>query len=111
MGVYTDQDLDELVRANLKLTQENNKMLKAMRRSVIYGRIFRVLFWLLLLGGSYVVYYVFLEPYVVKISQVYEQVQGIQSTMTGTASSSTSSSTSESFKSWAVGEAQKFLKK
>lgn len=103
MGVYTDEDIQELVRANLKLTQENNRMLHAMRRDVWVGRIARVLFWLVLLVASYVVYYVFLAPYLEQVQQIYSQVQGI----TGQMATSTSDS---SFRAWAIQEAQKFLK-
>jgi type II secretory pathway component PulM len=104
MGMYTDEDLQELVRANIKLTQENNRMLKAMRRDVWVGRTFRVLFWLVLLVGSYMVYYVFLAPYIEQMQQIYTQVQGL----TGATSSSTTPDTS--FRGWAIEEARKFLK-
>ena len=103
MGMYTDEDLQDLVRANIKLTQENNRMLKAMRRDVWVGRTFRVLFWLVLLVGSYMVYYVFLAPYIEQMQQIYTQVQGL----TGATSSSTPDT---SFRGWAIGEARKFLK-
>ncbi len=103
MGMYTDEDLQELVRANIKLTQENNRMLRAMRRDVWMGRTFRVLFWLVLLVGSYMVYYVFLAPYVAQVEQIYAQMQSI----TGAVSSSTPDS---SFRGWATEEVRNFFK-
>lgn len=103
MGVYTDDDLQELVRANIKLTQENNRMLRAMRRDTWLSRTFRVLFWLVLLVGSYMVYYVFLAPYIAQMQQLYAQVQSV----TGAMASSTPDT---SFRGWAVEEIHKFLK-
>lgn len=103
MGVYTDADLEELIRRTLKVAEDNNRMLRAMRRDVWVGRVSRVLFWLLLLVGSYVVYYVFLAPYIDQMQQIYTQVQGL----TGAASSSTPDT---SFRGWAIEEVCNFFK-
>lgn len=67
-----EQDkLDEL----LDLTRENNKILRKMRRGMVWSQIFTFLYWLVILGVAGASYY-YMKPYVEKYWGVY------QSTMT-----------------------------
>lgn len=50
--------------AELKaLTEENNKILKAMRRDAIIGAVVKMLIWIVLIVVSYQLSMKFLEPY------------------------------------------------
>ncbi len=75
MGVYTDSDLDDLVRENLRLTQENNKLLKKIRRSEVVNFWIRILFFLVLIGVPILVYQYYLEPYVQELFATYQRMQ------------------------------------
>lgn len=50
-----EQKLDEI----LELTRENNEILRSMRRSQRWGSFFRFLYWLIILGSIFGVYYYF----------------------------------------------------
>ncbi len=75
MGLYTDMDLEDLVKENIKLTRENNKMLKRMRRSRILGTIFRILFFLLVSGALWFVYTNYVEEYYLDIKTMYQGIE------------------------------------
>lgn len=58
----TDSEkLDEV----LELTRENNKMLHSMRRTQRFSSFFRLLYWIIILGSVFGVYYYF-EPTIKK---------------------------------------------
>lgn len=72
MGVYTDEELDELMQENLRLTKENNKLLKKMRRTELFGMWMRILFFLVIIGVPLVVYRYYVAPYIEDFSQAYQ---------------------------------------
>lgn len=53
---------EEVAQETLRLTKENNHMLKAMRRDAMVGGLVRIVLWLVVLGGSYYLTMVYLEP-------------------------------------------------
>lgn len=57
-----DYSLHELLEENLKLTRENNKMLKRMRRAALIGRIVKFLFVLAVLFALYYAYVNYIQP-------------------------------------------------
>ncbi|TSD02651.1 MAG: Uncharacterized protein Athens071416_587 [Parcubacteria group bacterium Athens0714_16] len=67
------KDEKELLEETYKLSEENNSILRKMRRSVIYDRIFRIIYWLIALGLATSLYY-FIQPYTDKIVDVYKTV-------------------------------------
>lgn len=68
-------ELKELVRQSIALSQENNKMLHAMRRSSRWSFILRILWWLTIFGVSSAVYYYYLAPYVMQLLNLYQSAQ------------------------------------
>ena len=73
---FDEDDLGKLLEENLRLAKENNKILKAMRRDEIMGRIFKLIFFALVIGVPIVLYYYFLQPYITEIRCMYESMQG-----------------------------------
>jgi len=70
-----DQDkLDEL----LELTRENNKVLRRMNRKMIWGQVFTVLYWLVILGVVGWSYYYF-QPYLEEYIGVYKKLMQLVS--------------------------------
>ena len=47
-----DPNTNQILRDILEKTEENNKLLHKMRRSLIWGRVFRIFYWTLIIGGS-----------------------------------------------------------
>ena len=70
-------ELKELVRTNIKLSQDTNRLLHGMRRAAWWGRVFRLLWWVAILGLSGALYFYFFAPYVEKIVQFYSGAQNI----------------------------------
>ena len=81
-----DPRIDEI----LKLTQETNKMVHKMRRSMLWGRFYQVVWWIAILAISGAAYYYYAAPYVNKLEQLYAQVQAdsAQAQSVGTQTSS-----------------------
>lgn len=73
--MYTDEDIDDLVRINIELTKENNRILKGMRSSQRWHTFFRIIWLGLLIGGPILAYYLYLEPYVEDARVMYEEAQ------------------------------------
>ncbi len=70
-----NEDLEELIRENIKLTKANNKLLRKMHRGHIYSILFRVVFFLVVSGASWYIYKNYIEDYFVQIQNMYEGVQ------------------------------------
>jgi len=52
----------EMLKKTLELSQDNNKMLKAIRRSMFWGRVTKIIYWVVIIGAAVGVYY-YIEPY------------------------------------------------
>ena len=53
----------QLLNHSIKLAEENNKMLRSIRRSARVAAVLRVVYWLIIIGISFGAYY-FAEPYI-----------------------------------------------
>jgi len=60
--MYDDESINGMLRQNLELAQENNRMLKAMRRDAMIGGVVKVLVFVLVLWASYYFTMQYLEP-------------------------------------------------
>lgn len=76
------EELKELVRQNIALTQDNNKLLHSIRRGEWFSRTMRML-WILLLVGASVYSYFYLQPYLAQITEFYSNLQGLQQQASG----------------------------
>ncbi|MBX4210645.1 hypothetical protein KW783_01605 [Candidatus Parcubacteria bacterium] len=65
----TPEEKEMLERA-LNLAEENNKMLRGMRRSMRVGTILRVVYWIIIIGLAFGSFY-FLQPYLNQLGEVY----------------------------------------
>lgn len=74
-----EQELKEIksILANtLTLTEENNRMLKAMRRAQKIATVMRIVYWLIIIGIAIGAFY-FLQPF---IDQTESMIKGLGST-------------------------------
>lgn len=64
----------ELLTKSIKLAEENNKMLRGMRRSARFASFLRIVYWLIILGAAFGTYY-FVQPYLDAVIKSYTQMQ------------------------------------
>ena len=69
------EDVSELVRRNIELTKENNRLLHSIRRAAWWGTFFKVLWMAIIIGVPVLLYYYFLQPYYRGLSAGYQQFQ------------------------------------
>ena len=60
----------ELLEKTFNLAEENNHLLRSMRRSMRFSQAFRIVYWLLIIGASVGAYYV-IQPYIDQLLEVY----------------------------------------
>ena len=69
-----EPELEKRLAALESLTKENHTMLAKMRRGQIWASIFRVVYWLIILGAGVASYY-FLQPYLQQLFETYTKIQ------------------------------------
>ncbi len=60
----------KILEETYRLTKENSKWLKKIRKHMLYGTIFRVAYWLLIIGFAVGIFY-FLQPYLENLLNIY----------------------------------------
>ncbi len=68
-------DEREMLKKALELSQENNKMLHSIKRGMMWGRVTRILYWVIIIGASIGAYY-YVEPYLNTAIGAYGSVKG-----------------------------------
>ncbi len=63
-----DPELKRMLDETHSLAKDNHRMLRALRRHQLIGTFGKVVFWLLIFGGSAYWYQVYLQPLVAKFS-------------------------------------------
>lgn len=59
---YNHYEIQKLLVENQRLLQENNQLLKQMRRSTLIGYVFRLVWFILMLGIPAYLYYTLIAP-------------------------------------------------
>ncbi len=74
-----EPELQSLLKRNLELTEENNRLIRSMRRMSFWGGVLKVVWWLLILVIlPFAAYYFYLAPYVEQFMSGVKEVQGIR---------------------------------
>jgi hypothetical protein len=60
----------ELLERSVELGEENNEILRAMRRSQRIGSIMRVIYWIFIIGSAVGAYYI-IQPYIDSLVGIY----------------------------------------
>ncbi len=60
----------ELLHRSVALAEENNDILRSMQRSMRFGRIMSVIYWVFIIGSAVGAYYL-VQPYVDSIKGAY----------------------------------------
>lgn len=72
-----DFEEKELVRKTFALAEENNRLLRKMRSSLRWTRIFRLIYWVIILGITVGAFY-YIQPYIDQLMGVYSGLGDIQ---------------------------------
>ncbi len=67
-----------------RLAEENNTLLRKMRRAALWGRVWHIMYWTVIIGLSIGAYY-FVQPYVEQVQGVYGGFQSDVSSIRGAA--------------------------
>lgn len=57
-----DQEEKDMLKKTLELTQENNDMLRSIKRGMFWSKIIRSVYWIVVIGAAVGVYY-YIQPY------------------------------------------------
>ncbi len=66
----------------LDLAEENNRILRGIRRTNRFSLIWKICYWTVIIGAS-VGAYVYIQPYIGQLTGMYEQVQGTMDSVKG----------------------------
>jgi hypothetical protein len=82
-----------IIERTLKLTEENNKILRSIRAENRLSMIMRIIYWVIILGISFGAYYL-IQPYIDGVLGAYGDLQGglesLQGNLGGTQSAASS---------------------
>jgi hypothetical protein len=77
-----DDETRRLLRQNLDLAKENNRILRKLRRDAVLGNILRIVWWAILIGVPVYLYLTIFQPYLQELGATYEgiraDVEGLQ---------------------------------
>ena len=73
MEPNTRNDIEALLNENLRLTRENNKILKKMHRAHLIDVWARILFLLIAIGAPIFIYQYYLEDYLSRFWTSYQE--------------------------------------
>ncbi len=58
-----EDNIERLVKEDIRIGKENNKILKKVYRYIKWNRAFRIFYWLIVIGSALGIYW-FVEPYI-----------------------------------------------
>lgn len=69
-----DERIEHLLRENIKLTKENNRLLRKLWRAQVWGNISRIVWVLILLGVPILLYLYFVKPFIENVIGEYQSI-------------------------------------
>lgn len=70
-----DPEDRDLLERTFKLARDNNLMLRSMSRAALFNNLFRIVAWLIVLGGSIWLYTTYLGPVMSSLTNQANQAQ------------------------------------
>lgn len=71
-----DPESKKLLEETFRLAQDNNDMLRSMKRSVFWSRVMRIIYWVFIIGSAVGAFYL-LQPYIDQLKEVYSGASDI----------------------------------
>jgi hypothetical protein len=72
-----DQEERDILERILKLTEQNNRMLRNMRREVVLGRVFHIVYWIIIISIAVASYY-YIKPYLGTITDAIDNIDKLR---------------------------------
>ena len=72
------EELKQEVEELKAITQDTNRQVHKMRRSNRWALLFRIIWWLTILGVTGAAYYYYLQPYVERAMDAYNNTKDLQ---------------------------------
>ncbi|PIP04145.1 MAG: hypothetical protein COZ49_00510 [Candidatus Yonathbacteria bacterium CG_4_10_14_3_um_filter_47_65] len=74
------EEIEKLLEANLRVSKDNNRMLRKLHQAMIWGRALNTFYWVIIIASFLGLLY-FLQPYIDKARSVYLDItSGIKKT-------------------------------
>jgi TRAP-type C4-dicarboxylate transport system permease small subunit len=73
-------DLNQKIDRLIRLSEENNDKIRALHKSMVWGRIFRIVYWVIIIGLAIGAFY-YLQPYIDSLTDAYGQIQDAQDSL------------------------------
>jgi hypothetical protein len=67
------ENLDQKLEEIKNLEQENHEMIKSIQRSMFWGRVFGIVRWVIIIGGTVGVFYYF-QPIIDQLWATYREI-------------------------------------
>lgn len=71
-----DPESKKLLQETFKLAQENNQMLRSMKRSMQMARIMSFVYWIFIIGSAVGAYYL-IQPYIDQLKSAYSGASNV----------------------------------
>jgi hypothetical protein len=68
-----DEEIKELIKEDLEISKENNKLLRKIRNYFRWNSALRGLYWLFIIASAFGAYYLF-QPYIDSLKNTYDGV-------------------------------------
>ena len=75
----------ELLTKSIKISEENNRMLKGIRRRARFSSLIHLIYWLLIIGsivGSYYMVKPFVDPFISGYKSMQQNIQSVKNVTT-----------------------------
>jgi hypothetical protein len=73
---------EELLQHTYEVEKENNVMLKKLYHDMWWGRMFRMVYWVVVFGAMFGAYY-YVQPYIDPIFKAYSDLSGMMESVKG----------------------------
>lgn len=75
MLYFMSPEEKDLLNKTYEIALENNKILRGMRRSAMFDRTLRLIYWIAVIGLSFGAFW-YIQPYLQSLAGVYGDVSG-----------------------------------
>ena len=72
-----DSDDKRMLEKVMQMTEQNNRILRKMRREVLWGRFFHFIYWVLIIGIAVVSYY-YIKPYLGSLDNALQTIDKVK---------------------------------
>jgi hypothetical protein len=75
MSILDEQGFEDLLRENVRISRDNNRLLRKLWRAQVMNFWSRIVFFAILIGVPVYIYRVYLDDYVIQVQDAYRQLR------------------------------------